>query len=61
MNLIVVFSACGGIRTGKTLPALTILLSVLAYYILGKGGLSYWANWLFYPSWNRLYGLTAYR
>ncbi len=41
---------------------------VLAYGILGKGGLfaepihrrlPYWANGLFYPSWNRLFGSSA--
>ena len=32
------FSACGGIRTAK-LPVLTAYFLVLAYGILGKGGL----------------------
>ncbi len=33
------FSACGGLRTGKSLPVLTAYFPVLAYGILGKGGL----------------------
>ena len=34
-----VFSACGGIRTGSRKPALTAYFPMLAYGILGKGGL----------------------
>ncbi len=34
-----VFSAFGGIRTGSKIPVLTAYLPVLAYGILGKGGL----------------------
>ena len=37
--LLVVFSACGGIRTGNGKPVLTVYFSVLACGILGKGGL----------------------
>ncbi len=57
LRLLVTFSACGGIRTGSSMPVLT------AYFpaILGKGVGCSWANWLFYPSWNRLYRFTAYR
>ena len=34
-----VFSTCGGIRTGIKMPVLTAYFPVLAYGILGKGGL----------------------
>ncbi len=37
--LLVVFSACGGIRTGRRMPVLTAYFPVLAWGILGKGGL----------------------
>ncbi len=37
--LLVVFSACGGIRTGSRMPVLTAYFPVLAKGILGKGGL----------------------
>ena len=33
------FSACGGIRAGSNRPVLTANFPVLAYGILGKGGL----------------------
>ncbi len=35
----IVFSACGGIRTGNGMPVLAAYFPVLAYGILGKGGL----------------------
>ena len=65
-----VFSACGGIRSGSKLPVLTAYFPVLAQGILGKGELivtpplEYRLTGLaglFYPSWNRSYGFTAYR
>ena len=37
--LSVVFSACGGIRTGIKVPVLTAYFPMLAEGILGKGGL----------------------
>ncbi len=37
--IFIVFSACGGIRTGSKLPVLTAYFPVLAKGILGKGGL----------------------
>ncbi len=55
--MLVVFSACGGIRTGISVLVLPAYFPVLAYGILGKGGLFVappfedWANGLFYPSW----------
>ncbi len=58
--LLVVFSACGGIRTGINLPVLTAYFPVLAEGILGKGGLFVTPpledclNGLFYPNWNDL-------
>ena len=39
MLLLVVFYACGGIRTGNGMPVLTAYYPVLAYGILGKGEL----------------------
>ncbi len=39
MKLLVVFSACDGIRTGNSMPVLTAYFPVLAYGIMGKGGL----------------------
>ena len=69
MALFFVFSARRGIRTGKISPVLTAYFPLLADGISGKGGfvrgpitirLPYWSNGLFYPSWNRLLGFTAY-
>ena len=70
-SVLVVFPACGGIRTGRSIPVLTAYISVRAKGILGKGGLFetppllrllYLANWFFYPSWNCLYSrFTAFR
>ena len=64
--LLVVFSACGRVRTGRTIPVLTACFLVLAYGILGKGGLfivilAGLMNELLYPNWNRLCRFTAYR
>ena len=66
LSALVAFSACGGLRTDKSLTA--YLASCLWH--LGKGRivrdtttrrLTYRINGLFYPSWNRLYRITAYR
>ncbi len=63
--LLVVFSACGGIRTSSKLPVLTAYF--LAFYLLGHLGKGWivrgttirillcWDIELFYPVWNRLY------
>ena len=62
--LLVVFSACGGIHTGIE------MLSRAGFGHLGKGWivrgttarrLSYWANGLFYSSWNISHPFTASR
>ncbi len=64
--LLVILSACGGLRTSRSMPVLT------AYFYVHHGKwclvrdnttrrLLYWANGLFYPCWNRLYRLIAYR
>ena len=37
--LLVLFSACGGMRTGRNMPVMTPYFLALAYGILGKGGL----------------------
>ena len=37
--LLVVYSACCGIRTGRRLPLLTAYFPVLVYGILGRGAL----------------------
>ena len=63
-NLLLVFSACGGIRTGMTMPVLTAYLGHL-----GKGWnvcgtttnrLPNWASGLFYPSWSSSYFVPIY-
>ena len=46
--------------------SLDSLLSRAGLWHLGKGWivtflLPYWANWLFYANWNRLYRFTVYR
>ncbi len=38
-STVVLFSACGGIRTGRIMPVFTAYFPVLAYGILGKDGL----------------------
>ena len=39
LGVLVVFSACGGIRSGSTQPVSTAEFPMLAYGIFGKGGL----------------------
>ena len=63
--LLIVFSACGGIRTGINMPVLTTYFPRAGLKWIVRGTtitrLSYRDNGLFYPSLNRLYRITDYR
>ena len=69
VDLLVVFSACGGIRSSSKLPVLTTYFPVLAKGFLGKGELFVASpledcltrlTRLFYPSWSGWYLVSIF-